>query len=361
MSLAALLDSLPVPIIQAPMVGASLDALTLAVSRAGGLGTYAIATLSPAEIGPAIAAVKAVTTAPFGVNLLMAPKAEPDAAVVDAALARLAPWYAALGAPLPAAPNQFAQDFDAQLAAVVEAAPPMASFTFSILTPAQVDALHAAGTFVVGTATTVAEARAWAAVGADGICAQGFEAGGHRGHFLAETEASLVGTMALVATIRAAVELPVIAAGGIMDGRGVAAALALGASAAQMGTAFLLADEAVTSKPWRRAAETAGDDPTRLTRAFTGRHARGLENRFMREMKGVQDEVPAYPVQNRLTQPLRAAAAAAEDPEMLSLWAGQAVSLARPGAAGGLMRRWWAEAQQAAADLSARTAGRGRY
>lgn len=355
MSLRDLLDGLAIPIIQAPMVGASLDGLVLAVSRAGGLGTYAIATLSPAEIGPAIAEMKAATDAPFGVNLLMAPKAAPDAAEVEGALARLAPWYAALGAPLPEAPNQFAQDFDAQLAAVIDAAPPMASFTFSILTQAEVAALQAAGTYVVGTATTVAEARAWAAVGADGICAQGFEAGGHRGHFLAETEASLVGTMALVTTIRAAVDLPVIAAGGIMDGRGVAAALALGAAAAQMGTAFLLADEAVTSRPWRRAVETAGDDPTRLTRAFTGRHARGIENRFMREMQGLQDEVPAYPVQNRLTQPLRAAAAAADDPEMLSLWAGQAVTLARPGAAGDMVRRWWAEAQQAAGQLSART------
>src|SRR5690606_2404607 len=114
----------------------------------------------------------------------------------------------------------------------------------------------------VGTATTVAEARAWAAVGADGICAQGFEAGGHRGHFLAEPPASLVGTLALVATIRAAVDLPVIAAGGIMDGRGVAAALALGAAAAQIGTAFLLSDQTAISAPWRRAVEAAGDDPT---------------------------------------------------------------------------------------------------
>jgi nitronate monooxygenase len=356
MSLATLLDALPIPIIQAPMVGASLDGLAVAVSKAGGLGTYALGTLAPADIGPAIDAVRAQTDAPFGVNLLMAPKATPEAAMVDAALARLAPWYQALGAPLPAAPNQFAPDFDAQLAAVIAAAPPMASFTFGVLTADQVAALHAAGTYVVGTATTVAEARAWAAVGADGICAQGSEAGGHRGHFLAETEASLVGTMALVATIRAAVDLPVIAAGGIMDGRGVAAALALGAAAAQMGTAFLLADEAVTSKPWRRAVGEAGDDPTRLTRAFTGRHARGLENRFMRLMHGAEDEVPAYPVQNRLTQPLRAAAAAADDPEMLSLWAGQAVKLAQPGAAGEMVRRWWAEARCAAAELSARTA-----
>ena len=355
MSLADLLDDLPIPIIQAPMVGASLEALTVAVSIAGGLGTFAIATLSPGEIGPAIAGVRAQTDAPFGVNLLMAPKATPDPAELDVALARLAPWYRELGAPLPAAPNQFAQDFDAQLAAVVEAAPPMASFTFGVLTRAQVNALHAAGTLVVGTATTVAEARAWAAVGADGICAQGFEAGGHRGHFLAEVEASLVGTLALVSTIRAAVDLPVIAAGGIMDGRGVAAALSLGASAVQMGTAFLLADEAVTSTPWRRALSEAGDDPTRLTRAFTGRHARGLENRFMRLMHGVEDEVPAYPVQNRLTQPLRAAAAQADDPEMLSLWAGQAAALARPGAAGDMVRRWWTEAREAAAAVAART------
>jgi nitronate monooxygenase len=219
-----------------------------------------------------------------------------------------------------------------------------------------VRALQAAGTYVVGTATTVAEARAWAEVGADGICAQGFEAGGHRGHFLGEPEASLVGTLPLVATIRAAVQLPVFAAGGFMDGRGVAAALVLGAAAVQMGTAFLRADEATTSKPWRRAVAEAGDDATRLTRAFTGRHARGVENRFMRLMHGVQDEVPAYPVQNRLTQPLRAAATQADDPEMISVWAGQGVSLATEGAAGDMIRRWWAEAREAAAALSARTA-----
>jgi nitronate monooxygenase len=355
MSLRDLLDGLEVPIIQAPMVGASLDGLALAVNAAGGMGTLAAGALAPADIAATIGAMKAASDRPFGVNLLMAPKAAPDAAVVEAALDRLAPWYAELGEPLPDTPNQYAPDFEAQLAAIVQAAPAVASFTFSILTREQVAALQAAGTYVVGTATSVAEARAWAEVGADGICAQGFEAGGHRGHFLAELDASLVGTMALVATIRAAVDLPVIAAGGIMDGRGVAAALALGASAAQMGTAFLLADEATTSKPWRRAAGEAGDEATRLTRAFTGRYARGVENRFMRLMHGVEGDVPAYPVQNRLTQPLRAAAAKADDPEMLSLWAGQAVSLARPGAAGEMVRRWWAEAQAAAAELVART------
>lgn len=356
MTLSALLDGLAIPILQAPMVGASDGALAIAVSRAGGMGSLAAGALAPQDIGMAVAAIRAATDAPFGVNLLMAPKAAPDAAMVDAALARLTPWYAELGLAPPAIPNAFAPDFAGQLKAVIAAAPPVASFTFDILTAEHVRALQAAGTYVVGTATTVAEARAWAEVGADGICAQGFEAGGHRGHFLGEPEASLVGTLPLVATIRAAVQLPVIVAGGIMDGRGVAAALALGAAAVQMGTAFLRADEATTSKPWRRAVAEAGDDATRLTRAFTGRHARGVENRFMRLMHGAQDEVPAYPVQNRLTQPLRAAATQADDPEMISLWAGQGVSLATEGAAGDMIRRWWAEAREAAAALSARTA-----
>jgi nitronate monooxygenase len=158
-----------------------------------------------------------------------------------------------------------------------------------------------------------------------------------------------------VATVRAAVDLPVIAAGGIMDGRGVAAALALGASAVQMGTAFLLSDEATTSPPGRAALAEAGDDPTRLTRAFSGRYARGLENGFVRAMRAAQDEVPAYPVQNRLTRPLRAAATKAGDREMMSLWAGQGVRLAIAGRAGDLLRRWWAEAGEAAAEAAART------
>lgn len=355
MSLKALLDGLEIPIIQAPMVGASDAALAIAVSRAGGLGSLAAGGLAPADIGSAIAQIRAATDRPFTVNLLMAPKAAPDAATVEAALQRLAPWYADLGAPPPAAPNQFAPDFDAQLDALVATAPPIASFAFDVLKPGQVAALQRAGTYVVGTANTVAEARAWAEAGADGICAQGAEAGGHHAYFLADIDDSLVGTLPLVATIRAAVDLPVIAAGGIMDGRGVAAALALGAAAVQMGTAFLIADEAITSQAWRGAVECAPDDPTRLTRAFTGRYARGIENRFMREMRPVEREVPAYPVQNRLTQPLRAAAAKAGDAQMISLWAGQGVRLAQRGSAAEMVQRWWAEAGEAARDLSRRT------
>jgi nitronate monooxygenase len=360
MSLAKLLDALPIPIVQAPMLGAHDERLALAACRAGALGSFPVSGHAPEAIEPAVAALRAAAGgAPFGVNLFVLPRpAGASAQELDAALARLKPWYDALGAPLPDHPNSFAPDFEGQLAALTRAAPPVASFTFGILSAAQVEALHAAGTYVLGTANTVAEARAWAEVGADGIIGQGMEAGGHHGNFLADIEDSLIGTLALTSTIVAAVDLPVIAAGGIMDGKGLAAVLALGAKAAQMGSAFLLAAEATTSAAWRGAIETARDDPTRMTRAFSGRYARGLENRFTREMRGVEREVPAYPVQNRLTQPLRAAAAKAGEAEMISLWAGQAIKLAQPGDAESLIMRWWSEAQAAARALAARTGGR---
>ena len=356
MSFREMLDGLAIPILQAPMAGAVYDAMTLSVSRAGAMGNLPATGVSPEDMGAAVDAIRAQTDAPFGVNLLMAPPLRPEPAELDAALARLTSWYAELGLEVPDHPNRFSFDFDAQLTALTKAAPPVASFAFSILTRDQVDALHDAGSYVLGTANTVAEAVAWAEVGADGICAQGFEAGGHHAYFLEDIEASSVGTMALVATVLQAVDLPVVAAGGIMDGKGVAAALALGASAVQMGSAFLLADEAIVGPVWQQALRDAPTDATRLTRAFSGRYARGLENRFMREMRAVQDQVPAYPVQNRLTQAMRAAANKAGDPELMSLWAGQAVKMAKSGSAGEMVRTWWAEAQATAQALAARTA-----
>jgi nitronate monooxygenase len=344
----SLFDTLTIPIVQAPMLGASTEAMALAVSRAGGLGSLAAAGLAPDALEAAVARLRAVTDRPFAVNLLMSEPAHPSAREVELGLERLRPWYEALGLDLPDPPNDFALDFQGQFEALVRAAPPAASFAFSILTADQVAALHARGVTVIGTATTVAEARAWQVVGVDAICAQGAEAGGHRGGFIAPVQESLIGTMALVSTVRQAVRIPVIAAGGIMDGRGVAAALALGAAAAQLGTAFLLSDQSMASQPWRRSIETAGDDPTRLTRAFTGRYARGIENEFMRRMRGVEDQVPNYPVQNRLTQPLRAAAVARGDAQAISLWAGQALKLAETGDAGALMEQWWAQAKDAA-------------
>jgi nitronate monooxygenase len=360
MSLRALLDNLRIPIIQAPMAGASTPQMALAVSRAGGLGSVAAAAFAPDEIEAAAALVRSGTDAPFAVNLLVSASSSPEPEMLDRALERLRPWYEALGATLPEPPNRFAQDFDAQFEATLRAAPPIASFAFDMISRERIAALKSAGSYVVGTANTVAEAKAWAEAGADGICAQGMEAGGHRGNFLADVDDSLIGTMPLVATVLAAVDLPVIAAGGIMDGRGVAATLALGAGAAQMGSAFLASDQAITGTIWQTAIREAPDDPTRLTRAFSGRFARGLENRFTREMRSVERDVPAYPVQNRLTQPLRAAAAKVGDPDMMSLWAGQAVKLAQPGDAGEMVKHWWAQAQETAQALAAQTAARRR-
>jgi nitronate monooxygenase len=357
MSLKTLLANLPIPILQAPMAGASTPEMALAVSQAGALGSIAAAAFAADDITASAERFRAASDAPFGLNLLVNDPQPPDAAGLDAALERLRPFYEALGAPLPERPNRFAHDFNAQFEAVLKAAPPVASFAFDLIGAERIAALQAAGSYVLGVANTVAEARAWAEAGADGICAQGMEAGGHRGNFLAEIGASLIGTMALVATVRQAIDLPVVAAGGIMDGKGVAAVLALGADAAQMGSAFLMAEEAITGPLWQAAIATAPDDPTRLTRAFTGRYARGLENRFMREMRAIEEEVPAYPVQNRLTQPLRAAAAKAGDKEFMSNWAGQAIKLAGPGKSADLVQRWWAEAKQASQALAQRTAG----
>ncbi len=351
----SLLETLAIPIIQAPMVGAAGVDMVVAVSVAGGLGSLGVASMAPGEITSAARDIRAATDAPFALNMLVTRPGDPSPEAVDAALERLRPWYARVGAALPDRPNQFAYDFADQFRAVVEAAPAVASFAFDILTRDEVAALHAAGSMVVGTANSVAEARAWAAVGADAVCAQGMESGGHRGAFLAPPEDSLVGILPLVATIGAAVDIPVIAAGGIMDGRGVAAALALGAVAAQMGTAFLLADQSIANAAWKKAIREAGDDVTRLTRAISGRCARGIENDFMRQMRAVEHDVPAYPVQNRLTQALRAAAAARGDPSVGSLWAGQAVTLARGGDAGELVEAWWREAREAAQALAERT------
>jgi nitronate monooxygenase len=279
--------------------------------------------------------------------------ANPSHEEVKAGMARIASWRERFGLPAQSLPNQWAEPFLPQFQALLEAAPPVASFTFGILTREQTEGLKSRGVFVVGTATTAAEAKAWAEAGADAICAQGFEAGGHRGTFLKDVGESQVGTLALVSTIREAVDLPVIAAGGITDGKAVAAALALGAAAAQVGTAYLLADESGISAPWRAAIEQADDDATRLTRVFSGKFARGIENAFMREMRAEEADMPAYPIQNALTAELRAAAKAGSA-DALSLWAGQSVTLARPGAAAEITARLWRDAQQALRSASKR-------
>lgn len=334
------------PIFQSPMLGASGPDMAREASLAGALGSLALAGSSADSVREQIGALKAALgERPFAANFFILDPASPDPGAVARAMAQLAGYRAELGLPSQAIPNKWAEDFASQFEALVQAAPPAASFTFGILSAEQAARLKAAGTKMIGTATTVAEAKAWASIGADAILAQGMEAGGHRGTFLKPVEESLVGIAALLPAIKAATGLPVIAAGGIMDGRGIAAMLTLGADAVQLGTAFLLADESTISAPWRAALEGKSADDVRLTRAFSGRYARGIENRFMREMAG--KDIPPYPIQNALTQELRAANAKAGRSDMLSLWAGQGVHAIRKGRTADLITLFWDETRAA--------------
>jgi nitronate monooxygenase len=217
-------------------------------------------------------------------------------------------------------------DFNAQLEAALNTGAKVFSFTFGDLRDEIIAKIKSRGLYVVGTATTVEEAMALQESGVDAIVAQGAEAGGHRGTFLEDFESSLVGTIALVPQIVDAVAVPVIASGGIMDGRGVAAAIVLGACAAQLGTAFLTCKEAGVPDAYKEAIFSAREQDTRITRAFSGRPARGIVNRFMRE---VGDDVPPFPIQNQLTRPLRNAAAKVGLADLLNLWAGQGTRMAR--------------------------------
>jgi nitronate monooxygenase len=340
------------PLIQSPMAGVSGVDLCVAVSAAGALGFLAAATLSPAAIGEQIAAIRACTDQPFGVNLFILGEAQIDAAKIARARELLAPFWHELGLS-EEMPAQWGQNFLDQFEVLVDAAPPVVSFTFGVLAGAQIERLHARGCFVIGTATTVAEGRAWAAAGADAISAQAAEAGAHRGTFLGPFEDALVGGFALYRQMVAALDIPVIAAGGIMDGQGIAAALMLGAQAAQLGTAFIGCPESIAPAAWKAALKSARDDNTRVTRAFSGRPARGIVNRYMHAMHAHESQLPGYPVQNALTTPLRRAAAQAGRAEFLSLWAGQAASLYRALPAADLVRTLGAETQAALRGASA--------
>lgn len=321
----------PLPIVQAPMAGGiTTAALVAAACEAGTLGSLGAAVLAPPRLREEIAAVRARTARPFAVNLFVLD--EPGSFARDgeaASIARLAAWRARYGLPAQASPATVCESWAEQVAVVIEAAPAVASFHFGIPSREVLDALARAGSRVIGSATNVAEARAWAEAGADAIVAQGAEAGGHRGTFLGGVEAGAIGTMALVPRLVDAVGVPVIAAGGIMDGRGIAAAFALGAAGVQLGTAFLACDESGAHPGWKSALAEADTRGTRLTRVFSGRPARGLVNGFMEAMRPYEDDMPCYPVQNALTAELRAAATRAGDLEAMSLWAGQGAPLAR--------------------------------
>jgi nitronate monooxygenase len=316
------------PVWMAPMAGeAASAALVAAISAGGGFGQLGAAYLAPARIGEIATDIRARTDQPFGINLFCPQPWLRDDPALDAYLARLADWHAELGLPPPVRPERFEEDFDAQLDATIAARPAVISFVMGDPGVARVAALKAQGFKVLGTATQVSEGRMLQASGVDAVVAQGYEAGGHRGGFLGRPEGALIGTLALVPQLVDALDIPVLAAGGVADARGVAAAQALGASAVTVGTAFLLVDECPLSPAYRAALLAATDADSTLTQAFSGRYARGLANRVTRELDGVA--LPAFPQPNAASRAMRQAAAKAGQADFLSLWAGQALPLSR--------------------------------
>jgi len=346
------------PIILAPLAGGpGTPELAAAVSEAGALGSLGGGYLAPDALRAEIRKVRALTSRPFLVNLFAhagAPPAPPRPEAIARARAFVAPFRAELGLagePALSLPPSFRE----QLQVVLDEAVPVFSFTGGTLPPSDVGALARRGAVVIGTVTTPDEARTLAAAGAQAVVIQSSEAAGHRATFTSSPEKALVGMMALLPRVADAVQVPVVAAGAIMDGRGIAAALALGASGVQLGTAFLACPESGASPAYKAAvlAARGGGDPTVLTRAFSGRLARAIANRFSDEAAGAP--ILPYPEQNALTGELRAAAARAGRSEFLSLWAGQAVALATERPAGKLVQDLVAETRTAIERL-ARTA-----
>jgi nitronate monooxygenase len=322
------LFGIDVPVVLGPFGGLSSVELTAAVSEGGGLGSFGLYGYAPERIADTAARLRAVTSRPFALNLWL-PTGD-EVAPADVELDRfrdaLAPLFAAADVDAPTAPAAFLPPLQAQLDAVWEAAPAVLSVVFGVPGAAVVAEAHRRGIRVVGTATSVAEAVALADAGVDAIVASGAEAAGHRVSFLAPPEHSLVGTLALVPQVVDAVDVPVIAAGGIAERRGVAAAFALGAAGVQVGTAFLRTRQSAAPPAHRAAIAAASDTATVLTRAMSGRLARGIPNRAVRtiETSGV---IAPFPAQKWLTGVFRAAAAARDDGDLLSLWAGQAAAL----------------------------------
>jgi nitronate monooxygenase len=317
------------PIIQGPMGGGpSTPELVAAVSNAGGLGSLGAAYLTPDQITAAIRRIRSLTSRPFNVNLFAGGWDANPKFDAGPMLELLAEVHEKLGLPEPVAPAPAPDPFPAQFEAVLDARAPIFSFTFGIPDRDAISRLKARGIAILGTATTVEEARQLERVGVDAVVAQGAEAGAHRGTFLDSFESSMVPTLDLVSSIATAVNLPVIASGGLMDGNDIVAALKAGASAAQLGTAFLPCPESGASDIHKRAILAAKQDTTTVTQAFSGRPARGLRNAFMASVDGRELVLP-YPLQNALTRPMRNAAAQQGIADYLSLWAGQGVARAR--------------------------------
>ncbi|MGD9871602.1 MAG: NAD(P)H-dependent flavin oxidoreductase [Thauera sp.] len=337
MSLQTLLG-IELPIIQAPLAGVQDSALAIAVSNAGGLGSLPCAMLDAAALRKQVELLRAGTSHPFNLNFFSHTPPVPDEDKARAWRALFADYYAELGLDPVAQPAGAARlPFDEEMAAVVcEARPAVVSFHFGLPAPALLERVRATGARILASATTVDEARWLEAQGVDAVIAQGLEAGGHRGMFLSEDIATQVGTFALVPQVVRAVRVPVIAAGGIADAQGVRAALDLGAAGVQVGTAYMLCPEATTSALHRAALKSESARVTALTNLFTGRPARGIVNRLLRELGPMNALAPQFPLAGSVVAPLRAKAESLGRDDFSPLWAGQNVSGCREIGAGEL-------------------------
>lgn len=322
------LFGIELPIVQAPMAGVQGSALAIAVSGAGGLGSLPCAMLAAASLRAELSAIREQTSKPFNVNFFCHAPPEPDAERERAWRSALDPYYREFAIAADEVPQGLGRaPFDQTAADILNHfKPPVVSFHFGLPSRELLAQIRSWGAKILSSATTVAEAVWLEAHGADIVIAQGLEAGGHRGTFLAETLTSQLGTIALVPQVVRAVRLPVIAAGGIADARGVAAVVRLGAVGAQVGTAYLLCPEATTSAVHRAALTSDTANHTALTNVFSGRPARGIVNRLMRERGPLNDRVPAFPLAASAVAPIRAKAEARGSGDFSPLWAGQNVT-----------------------------------
>jgi nitronate monooxygenase len=336
---------LELPIIQAPMAGAQAAAMAIAVSNAGALGSLPCAMLSPHAMRKELEAIRAGTSRPFNVNFFCHSQPAPDPTAEAAWRRTLAPYYGELGIEgdsIPAGPGRL--PFSAEAADAVEPfKPAVVSFHFGLPPVDLLATVKRWGSTILCSATTVDEARWLEEQGVDAIIAQGLEAGGHRGNFLNDDMTTQVGTFALLPQIVQAVTRPVIAAGGIADAKGVAAAMALGAAGVQIGTAYLLCPEATVSNVHRAALKSAAAHHTALTNLFTGRPARGIMNRIMRDLGPMNGAAPQFPLAASAFAPLRAKAESAGSGDFSPLWSGQNASGCREIPAAQLTRELAAE------------------
>lgn len=334
------LFGIDLPIIQAPMAGANLAEMAIAVTEAGGLGSLPCALLTPERAREELTKIRQATARPVNVNFFCHQAPEVAEGREAAWKRRLASYYVEFGLdPDPPTPSSTRAPFDeAYLAVVEEFRPEVVSFHFGLPRHELLARVKQTGAKVISSATTVEEARWLEREGCDAIIAQGVEAGGHRGIFLSDDIATQVGTMALVPQVADAVTVPVIAAGGIADARGIAAAFALGASGVQIGTAYLFTPEATIAPAHRAALKSARDDRTALTNVFTGRPARSIVNRMVREVGPISDLAPPFPLAGGALVPLRQATEPGGSGDFMSLWSGQGAPLGRELPAGELTR-----------------------